>query len=63
MSAEEEKATPVSAEEEEEKEEVSAGEEEEKEWDLPMAVAGVLKQALFVNGLARGLNEAAKAID
>ena len=48
----------------EEEEEVSEHEEEEeKEMDIHTAISGVLKQSSFVNGLCRGLNESAKAID
>jgi small subunit ribosomal protein S12e len=58
---EEEKDRPESDHEEEE--EVSEHEEEEKEMDIHTAISGVLKQSSFVNGLCRGLNESAKAID
>jgi small subunit ribosomal protein S12e len=56
-------ARPESEHEEEEEVSEVEAEEEEKEMDIHTAISGVLKQSSFVNGLCRGLNESAKAID
>ena len=65
MSDQEEKPVvdPEEEEKDEEAEEDASEEEEEEKMDIHQAIAGVLKQALFVNGIARGLNEAAKSLD